>query len=105
MRRELVFTHTLRAEDVRGMCIKMQFYTKGDCKAYSDMLNMCTAHITPETVRKIAEDIVEHTPEDNPYIAEYEPVDEVMYYLTDLIETRVQLKLFGNDDRAYTSRY
>ena len=66
----------LRMEDVREMCIKHQYYTVGDCKAYENMFNMLTGEddIPDEVVEKIATDIKEHSRTDD-------TVEDIMTYL------------------------
>lgn len=87
--RELKFRHELSEEDVTTICIRYNFYTRGDVKAYTKMLDMC-GEVTPNKLLQIAEDIVEHSDtENNEYLASYEALDEVMYYLSQRIKTTV----------------
>ena len=79
----------LNPEDVRTVCIKHDFYTSGTNEEYSAMLEKC-GEVTADQLAEIAQDIVEHTPEDNEYLREYEPFDEVLMYLKDLL--RVYIK-------------
>ena len=48
--------------DVRECCIKNDFYTAGDCKAYSEMLNFVDNNsFSVENLYKVAKDILEHS--------------------------------------------
>ena len=66
----------LRAEDVREMCIRHNYYTAGDCKAYQNMFDMLTGEedIPDEVVEKIATDIKEHSRTDD-------TIEDIMSYL------------------------
>lgn len=53
---------TISISNVRGMCIKHNFYTHGDCRAYENMFKMCGEYDgTDEKLAHIAWDIVEHS--------------------------------------------
>ena len=55
---------TMSANSVRAFCIKHQFYTRGDCKAYEKMLDYVSNHfdrVTTNIVARVAEDIINHT--------------------------------------------
>ena len=59
---ELRFIHTLSMTKVRKMCIDNDYYTAGDCRAYSNMFDMFyEKDVTPELVREIAVDIKNHS--------------------------------------------
>lgn len=52
------------SDKVRAMCIKDSLYTRGDNKAYSNLLcNLCdeSKHITLSRIEKIARDILDHS--------------------------------------------
>ena len=55
-----VFVKVLTAEDVRKVCVSHQYYTRGDCLAYSDMFEMC-GYIQPDSLELIAKDIKDHS--------------------------------------------
>lgn len=86
---EMVYVATLKPEDVMGMCIRNRFYTRGDNKAYDAMLSMCGKGIEPDDVLNIAQDIVDHTPEDHELLRAYESLDEMVCYLQDLIKVEI----------------
>lgn len=54
------FVQVLTASDVRQVCIANDYYTRGDCQAYSDMFEMC-GYVTPDTLENIATDIKSHS--------------------------------------------
>lgn len=77
-------------EDVRAMCIKYDFYTCGDCEAYDHMLSdLCRGDMTSDRIIEIAEDIVEHSDPENKYLKSYEPVDVVVGFLLEIIQTEI----------------
>lgn len=50
------------AADVRKMCIKYSFYTRGDCEAYDKMLTFVRKNKpTTNIIYKVAEDIYNHS--------------------------------------------
>lgn len=51
------------SNSVRAMCIKHEFYTRGDNEAYSKMLNYVNAHKEPtlEDMANVACDIIAHS--------------------------------------------
>ena len=50
------------ASSVRNMCIKLDRYTRGDCAAYSKMLDfVANNEPTLENMQRVAEDIIEHS--------------------------------------------
>ena len=57
-------TRTLSAEDLRNLCIKNHWYTKGTCEEYSHLLYDLAEnkeHLTTDDIIEIAEDIVAHS--------------------------------------------
>ena len=75
MRKEK-FELTLRTADVRQFCINNQYYTCGDCRAYSNMFDMFYAkNVTPTLLRKVAQDIKDHSDTED-------TADDIAYYLT-----------------------
>ena len=79
----------LEKGDVRQLCIQHQFYTRGDCKAYENMLDECGVIRTVSQLEHIAKDIVDHTSEDNEYLSSYEPFDEVLCCLLNICKTKI----------------
>ena len=56
----------LYRDDLRNLCIKKQWYTRGDCAEYENMLSMTgdgKKHITTSDIVAIAGDIMAHTDE------------------------------------------
>lgn len=54
----------LSAEDVRNVCIKHNYYTRGDVKAYEKMLDRFIGHdkiVSDALLITTAEDIYQHT--------------------------------------------
>ena len=59
----------LDREDVRQMCIAHQYYTRGDCRAYENMLGLLDlprskytgSNISAVKLEEIAEDIKDHS--------------------------------------------
>lgn len=70
------------AADVRRICIKHDFYTRGDNKAYSAMLDMVDeSEPTTANIYKVAKDIKEHS------VTDYE-IENIMFVLgQDAVET------------------
>ena len=64
----------LYRDDLRNLCIKKQWYTRGDCAEYENMLSMTgdgKKHITTSDIVAIAEDIMAHTDEPERSIESY----------------------------------
>ena len=57
------------SRDIRNMCIKNNWYTAGDIKAYSRMLDLVEDNEpTKLNIWKVAQDILEHSSEDGLYV-------------------------------------
>ena len=61
---------TMTAYNLRSLCIKKNWYTRGDVEQYSNMLNMLTdnrlpAKMTTERLAQIAADILAHSDADD----------------------------------------
>lgn len=55
------------SEELRALCIKNGWYTRGDCTAYSHLLNEMAnekENITTDDIVEIAQDILEHSDTD-----------------------------------------
>lgn len=64
----------IHSEDVRQMCISNQFYTRGDCKAYDELLEV-DGIVTDKKLMWMANDIFEHSDVDR-LLDEYDTTDE-----------------------------
>ena len=92
----------LRSEKVRNMCIRYEYYTCGDCRAYERMLGMCDriSADDPNEVKRIAEDIYYHSrmseDDDDIYSELYSLEDNIagiMYGLyNECMETLVEIE-------------
>ena len=77
----------IRMEKVRAKCIQKDWYTRGDCIAYDNMLGMCRtpdwddAEYTIELLEKIAEDIYQHSNPDRWEGYGENPVCNIMFEL------------------------
>lgn len=92
MKTELRFRHLISAQDVRLFCIKHDLYTCGDNEAYAKMLGKC-GYVTADELSDIAQDIVDHSPADHELWASYEPTDELVCYLCDLVHVETYLHI------------
>lgn len=54
------FVQVLTVEDVRGVCISHQYYTRGDSLAYAEMFEHC-GYVNADTLEVIAKDIKDHS--------------------------------------------
>ena len=60
----------LSADDVRSLCISKEWYTRGDCQAYSNLLNSiydmedAGTNFTADKLAEIAKDIKDHSETD-----------------------------------------
>lgn len=54
------FVQVLTVEDVREVCIRHQYYTRGDCGAYQNMFEHC-GYVSADTLEVIAKDIKDHS--------------------------------------------
>ncbi len=63
-------------EDVRNLCIRHDYYTRGTCKDYENMFSMIAEDedIDYEVLSKVATDILEHSDTDD-------SLDDVVSYL------------------------
>lgn len=52
----------LYSDALRGLCIAKNWYTKGNCDEYMNLLNMCDKeNITTDDIVEIATDIMKHS--------------------------------------------
>lgn len=52
----------IKADKVRSMCIRGNYYTCGSCEEYNDMFNLCeTMNPTTDIYQLIANNIIEHS--------------------------------------------
>ena len=74
-------TRTMSACDLRGLCIRHNWYTCGTCEEYDRLFDRlydsdgCPVHLTTEKLAEIAADIMEHS-----RITDY-TITSVMYEL------------------------
>ena len=54
------FVQVLTADEVREVCIRHQYYTKGTCQEYENLFEMC-GYVTPDSLENIAKDIKDHS--------------------------------------------
>lgn len=54
------FVQVLTVEDVREVCIRHRYYTRGDCWAYQNMFDHC-GYVSADTLEVIAKDIKDHS--------------------------------------------
>lgn len=81
------------ASDVRHVCIKNNWYTRGTCEEYENMLNMVESYY-PSDVRifYVAEDIFEHSNQDywirDGGLSKEEAIESIMFVLAnDVVKT------------------
>lgn len=71
---------------VRNMCIKNNYYTRGDCEAYGKMLEFVDKNRpTTSTIYDVACDIVKHSDLDKYNCDEKELIQAVMYDLANTV--------------------
>lgn len=64
MKHEYREVRKIRVDDLRNLCIKNRWYTRGDNAAYNHLLNDLAGNkenITTEDIVEIAKDILEHS--------------------------------------------
>ena len=76
----------IRMEKVRAKCIEKDWYTRGDCEAYSRMLSWChengeDAPYSITLLEKIAKDIYEHSNPDRWAGYDENPILNIMFEL------------------------
>ena len=54
------FVQVLTVEDVREVCSRHRYYTRGDCWAYQNMFDHC-GYVNADTLEVIAKDIKDHS--------------------------------------------
>ena len=59
--KELKEVRTWNMEDLRNFCIRRNYYTRGDCKAYDRLLKMTYVKPDMDVLRMAAEDIARHS--------------------------------------------
>lgn len=80
-RRKFVEVRKICRDDLRNLCIRQQWYTKGDCRAYEKLLDMCDEYNYLDNTRlyMMASDIIAHSNTENG-----ETVTSVMFELVRL---------------------
>lgn len=90
---DLKIRRIILMDDVRSMCIRYGFYTKGNCEDYDSMLNLCNGHVSDDVLEQTAIDIIEHSSKDSLEAAFDVPFgsDSMGYYITCIV------KMLAND--------
>ena len=71
---------TLRGDDVRRLCIEKNWYTRGDCEEYNQVLMLSNCEdITTDLIVRIAEDIYSHSDKDYWKDCESDPVENICF--------------------------
>ena len=52
--------YNIDIDDLRAVCIRNGFYTRGDNRAYTNMFELCRGDDL-ETIQAVAEDIIAHS--------------------------------------------
>ncbi len=53
---------SINRDDLRNLCIRQEYYTRGDCKAYEELLDFVTdRNITDTDIIAIADNIYDHS--------------------------------------------
>lgn len=78
-------------EDVRSMCIRYGFYTKGSCKDYDAMLSSYNGYVSDDDLESMATDIIEHSSKYSLEAAFGSSFgsDSMVYYIICLVEMLV----------------
>ena len=71
----------INSSDVRNVCIREDWYTRGDNEAYSHMLGMCRQPYSVNLLESIAKDIYEHSDKDYWDCYDGNPVLNIMFTL------------------------
>ena len=81
---ELKKSRTWDAMSVRNMCVREDFYTRGDCADYKQMLDFVESHKEPDDldIYLVAKNILIHT---NPELQQ--TIDNIMYILANDVIT------------------
>lgn len=58
------FVQVLTVYDVREVCIRHQYYTRGNCEEYDNMFQHC-GYVTADSLEVIARDIKDHSNTDD----------------------------------------
>lgn len=91
MEETLRFAKVLDREDVRQTCIRYQWYTRGDNKAYEEMLNLVDhepskytgSTITCSRLEEIADDIRIHS-----------ETDYTTLEIMEILSTKIRVEIF-----------
>ncbi|GEM_PF-2934926 len=76
----------LLMDDIRNMCIKNHFYTRGTCEEYSKLLCSYNGYISDSELEELATDIVEHSSEDSLLEAYGSPFGDISFYIVCIVE-------------------
>ena len=89
----------ITAYDVRQLCIKHNYYTAGDCKDYSEMLDYVDENrhnANGVVIYNIAQDIFKHSDTDK-------DLECIMFELGQIVDTFYNVE--GIEESRYTMRY
>lgn len=79
--KKIVETRQLDSYNLKALCIRKNWYTRGDCKAYEKLLDMCEVdNVTTNRIYKMALDIKAHSDTD------YE-VSSIMFEIAKICNT------------------
>ena len=82
-------------EDVRRVCVRNRYYTRGDNEAYNKMLNFVRDNKpTTEAIYTVAADIMDHS-DMSRYMVDYsynEILANIMYNLKEIVITTYEIK-------------
>lgn len=90
---------TVDMENLRSLCISNNWYTSGNNKQYSALLNMCeTENLTTENIVEMAEDIYAHSQLDNDHSAK-EHIENICFEIA-----RISLTFFEEKEEKVSER-
>ena len=94
MAKTIIERNRWSARDVRNVCIRERYYTRGNNEAYSNMLNFVNENEpTKENILKVAADIMDHS-DLTRYMTDYshnEILANIMYNLKEKVITSYEL--------------
>jgi len=85
----MVEIRKLSMMDLRGLCIKRNWYTHGDCEAYSRILRMAEncENVTTAVIAEIAEDIYSHSDKEHWKDYEGDPILNICFEIAQVCNT------------------
>ena len=79
---EYIIHYNIDTDDVRDMCCRNRFYTCGDNKAYEAMFEKCREGTDIETVKAVAQDIIDHSDDEYELIEVMETILNTCVYIS-----------------------